>query len=80
MDSSNIYNAAVAAILLTWWIDSHTDIWFSGLQLGFLRLALNGAIMFAGLCLLAIGFRRSMNESLGERSGAGMPASSGAGV
>src|SRR6185437_4773571 len=63
---------AGVAILLTWWIDSHTEIWFSGLQLGFLRLALNGFIMFAGLCLLAIGVRRSMDESPSERSGASM--------
>jgi hypothetical protein len=72
---------AVLAVLLTWWIDSHTEVWFSGLQLGFLRLALNGAIMFAGLCVLAIGVRRAMDESLGgERSGAGITASSRAGV
>jgi Na+/proline symporter len=46
---------AAAAVLLTWWIDSHTGVWFSGLQLGFLRLALNASIMFAGLWLLAFG-------------------------
>jgi Na+/proline symporter len=52
---------AVVAVLLTWWLDSHTEIWFSGLQLGFLRLALNGLIMFTGLCLLAIGARNPEN-------------------
>jgi Na+/proline symporter len=40
---------AVAAVGLTWFIDSHTAQWFSGLQLGFLRLALNGGLMFLGL-------------------------------
>jgi Na+/proline symporter len=43
---------AVAAVALTWLIDSHTDAWFSGLQLGFLRLALNGGLMFLGLWLI----------------------------
>jgi len=57
---------AVVAILLTWWIDSHTEIWFSGLQLGFLRLALNGSIMFAGLCLLAIGVQSVTDGSAGR--------------
>jgi len=40
---------ALAAVGLTWLIDSHTAAWFHGLQLGFLRLALNGLLMFAGL-------------------------------
>jgi Na+/proline symporter len=40
---------AVSAVALTWFIDSHTVVWFSGLQLGFLRLALNGVLMFGGL-------------------------------
>jgi Na+/proline symporter len=40
---------AVTAVALTWLIDSHTSAWFHGLQLGFLRLALNGLLMFAGL-------------------------------
>ena len=40
---------ALAAVALTWLIDSHTAAWFHGLQLGFLRLALNGLLMFAGL-------------------------------
>jgi Na+/proline symporter len=40
---------AVVAVGLTWLIDSHTVAWFSGLQLGFLRLALNGLLMFGGL-------------------------------
>ena len=43
---------AVAAVALTWLIDSHTAAWFHGLQLGFLRLALNGLLMFAGLWLI----------------------------
>ena len=43
---------AVAAVALTWLIDSHTGAWFSGLQLGFLRLALNGGLMFLGLWLI----------------------------
>src|SRR6185437_8699379 len=48
------YTAAIAvsAVLLTWLIDSHTAAWFSGLQLGFLRLALNGALMFLGLWMI----------------------------
>ena len=57
---------AVVAILLTWWIDSHTEMWFSGLQLGFLRLALNGLIMFGGLCVLAIGLQSVADVSLGR--------------
>jgi Na+/proline symporter len=43
---------AVGAVALTWLIDSHTAEWFSGLQLGFLRLALNGGLMFLGLWLI----------------------------
>lgn len=43
---------AVMAVALTWVIDSHTAAWFSGLQLGFLRLALNGLLMFAGLWMI----------------------------
>jgi Na+/proline symporter len=67
---------AGVAILLTWWIDSHTGIWFSGLQLGFLRLALNGSIMFIGLCLLAIGVRRPAEKSFASRSGVSTPMAS----
>jgi len=40
---------AVSAVALTWFIDSYTAAWFSGLQFGFQRLALNGLLMFAGL-------------------------------
>lgn len=40
---------ALAAVTLTWFIDSHTIEWFRGLQLGFLKLALNGALVFLGL-------------------------------
>jgi Na+/proline symporter len=40
---------AVSAVALTWFVDAHSAVWFSGLQLGFLRLALNGLLMFAGL-------------------------------
>jgi Na+/proline symporter len=43
---------AVTAVGLTWFIDSHTAVWFSGLQLGFLKLAVNGALMFSGLWLI----------------------------
>ena len=43
---------AVSAVILTWFIDSHTATWFSGLQLGFLRLALNGGLTFLGLWLI----------------------------
>ena len=43
---------AVSAVLLTWFIDSHTAAWLSGLQLGFLRLALNGGLMFLGLWII----------------------------
>jgi Na+/proline symporter len=44
-----IFLVALGAVALTWFIDSHTASWFSGLQLGFLRLALNGLLMFSGL-------------------------------
>lgn len=52
---------AVAAVALTWFIDSHTADWFSGLQLGFLRLALNGGLMFLGLCAI-----RAQSKSAGQ--------------
>lgn len=53
---------AVFAIVLTWVIDTHTAAWFSGLQLGFLRLALNGFLMFAGLWTI----RKPMSMAAGR--------------
>jgi hypothetical protein len=47
-----IATVAIGAVILTWFIDSHTAAWFSGLQLGFLRLALNGGLMFLGLWII----------------------------
>ena len=52
---------AVAAVALTWFIDSHTADWFFGLQLGFLRLALNGGLMFLGLWII-----RLQSKSVGQ--------------
>jgi Na+/proline symporter len=39
----------VCALVLTYLIDSHSAAWFSGLQLGFLKIAVSGLLTFAGL-------------------------------
>ncbi len=42
------------APLLTWIIDNNSSDWFNGFQFGFLSLALNGLLTFAGLWFIRI--------------------------
>jgi Na+/proline symporter len=60
---------AVGAVILTWFIDSHTAAWFSGLQLGFLRLALNGGLMFLGLWVIRKPVVAGIEAAMLRRSG-----------
>jgi Na+/proline symporter len=44
---------ALAAPLLTWVVNAYSVEWFNGLRLGFLLIAVNGLIMYAGLWFLS---------------------------
>jgi Na+/proline symporter len=44
---------AVAAPVLTWFIHQNSALWFGGLKLGFLVIAVNGFIMFIGLWMIS---------------------------
>jgi Na+/proline symporter len=50
--SAYVPAACVCAVILTYLIDSHSAIWFSGLRLGFTKLAVNGLLTFVGLWLI----------------------------
>jgi SSS family transporter len=41
------------APMLTFWINSNSDVWFNGFQFGFLLLALNGFLTFLGLLIIS---------------------------
>ena len=43
----------IIAPLLSFWINSNTEVWMNGFKLGFLILALNGLLTFLGLFLIS---------------------------
>jgi Na+/proline symporter len=44
---------AIAAPILTWIINTNSELWFQGLKFGFLLIAVNGLLMFFGLWLIS---------------------------